>query len=135
MLTRSTLFLLGSTCLSAAALAAPSPIPPILAGAPTAAQINQRCDMVVQQSTTMRTALENSRDEAKVDTTLLAYDQLFEVIVNGVLESTLYREVSPSAESRAAGEACEVKIGIEGNKLQLSRPIYDRLKAVKVPAD
>lgn len=129
------LLLAGSCLLNSPVIAAPATIPPILAGAPTAAQINQRCNMWVARSTAMRSALEKSKGAATVATTLMAYDRLSEVVFDGGLESTLYREVGMTPEARSAGEKCEVRMSSEQTKLSLSRPIYERIKAIKPPAD
>ena len=126
--------LLGSSVLATAAVAAPIS-PPILTGAPSAAAINQRCDMFVNRSTAMRKALETSKAAPSVNTTLTAYDHLYQLLSDASGESTLYREVSPTAASRTAGEKCEVRIASEFTKLQLSRPIYEHIKAIKAPAD
>ena len=133
---KSTSGLLAASCLfgSAAVGATPSAIPPILTGAPSAAAINQRCDMYVARSTAMRHALETAKGPSTVNTTLVAYDRLSELLGDAGGESTLYREVSPTAASRTAGENCENRIASENTKLSLSRPIYERLKAVKAPA-
>jgi thimet oligopeptidase len=128
------LLLLGSSALATAASAA-AVSPPILTGAPTAAAINQRCNMFVSRSTAMRKALETSKGAPSVGTTLAAYDHLYQLLSDASGESTLYREVSPTAASRAAGEKCEVRIASEFTKLNLSRPIYERIKAIKAPAD
>ena len=129
------LLLAGSSVLGSAVIAAPAAVPPILTGAPTAAQINQRCNMMVARSTAMRTALERAKGQASVATTLAAYDRLTEIIFDGGLEGTLYREVGKTAAARSAGEKCEVRMASEGTKLSLSRPIYERIKAIKPPAD
>jgi len=132
------LLLLGSTVLSTAVAAAPAAkpaIPPILTGAPSAAAINSRCDWFVARSTAMRTALERSKAKPSVATTLTAYDKLNELINDGSGEAGLYRQVSPTAASRAAGEKCEVRMASEQTKLSLSRPIYEHLKAISTPAD
>jgi thimet oligopeptidase len=122
--------------LSANAIGAPATaIPPILIGTPTAAQINQRCNMLVTRSAALRTSLEKSKGAATVGTTLTAYDKVIEVISDGQGEAGFYRQVSPSAASREAAEKCEVRMASEGTKLSLSRPIYERLKAIKAPAD
>jgi thimet oligopeptidase len=110
-------------------------IPPILTGAPSAAAINKRCDWFVAQSTTMRTALERSKGKASVATTLAAYDKINELIGDGSGEAGFYREVSPTAASREAGGKCEVRMASESTKLSLSRPVYERLKAIPTPAD
>jgi thimet oligopeptidase len=69
-----------------------------------------------------------------VNGTLRKYDRLSELLGDASGEATMYREVSPTAESREAGEKCEVRISSEFTKLSLSRPIYDRLKKVKPAA-
>jgi len=120
---------------SASPLFAAPAIPPILTGVPTAAEINKRCDWFASESERQRTALEKSTGPATVETTLAAFDKLGEVIGNGGGEAGFYREVSMTPEARAAGEKCEVRMSSEGTKLSLSRPIYERIKAIKAPAD
>src|SRR3954451_7354396 len=127
------LLLLGSTLLGSVATAAP--IPPILTGAPSAAAINARCDMFVARSTALRKALETSKAKPGLATTLTAYDQINELIGDANGEVGLYRQVSPTAASREAGEKCEVRMASENTKLSLSRPIYEHLKAIPAPAD
>ena len=124
--------LLGST--ASPAMAAPA-LPPILTGAPSAAAIKQRCDLIVSRSTAQRKALEASKGQSSVATSLTAYDKIYQLLADGSGEATLYREVSPTAASRSAGEECEVRVASEFTKLNLSRPIYERLKAIPTPAD
>ena len=127
------LMLVGSSLASAAAAAPISP--PILTGAPSAKAITQRCDMFVTRSTTMRKALETSKGKASVNTTLAAFDHIYQLLGDASGEATLYREVMPTEASRTAGEKCEVRIAAEYTKLSLSRPIYERLKAIEAPTD
>jgi thimet oligopeptidase len=129
----SVMLLLGSM-LGSTALAAPA-IPPVLPGAPSAAAINARCNIYVARSTAMRHALESAKGASTVATTLTAYDHLVELLADASGESGMYREVSPTAASRSAGEKCENRIASEFTKLSLSRPIYERLKAIEPPAD
>ena len=131
----SPVLLLGSSLLSSAAFAATAAIPPVLTGAPSAAAISQRCDMYVARSTAMRTALEKSKGAAGINTTLRDFDHLVEMLGDASGESAMYREVSPTEAARSAGEKCEVRMSSEGTKLGLSRPIYERLKSIKAPAD
>ena len=102
---------------------------------PTAAQINQRCNMFVARSTALRTALENRRVRPPSAPRSPPTTSVIEVISDGQGEAGFYRQVSPSAASREAAEKCEVRMASEGTKLSLSRPIYERLKAIKTPAD
>ena len=129
------LLLAGSSLLGSAALATAPAIPPILTGAPTAAQVNQRCNAMVARSKAMRTALEKSKGPSTINTTLAAFDRLTEVLNGAAGEATLYRETGKTAAARTAGENCEVRIASENTKLSLSRPIYERIKAIKPPAD
>jgi thimet oligopeptidase len=123
-----------SVVVSAQAMsAAPTAIPPILIGTPTAAQINQRCNWFVARSTALRTALEKAPISSGL-ANLTAYDKLSQVIGDGSGEVGFYREVGMTAAARSAGEKCEVRMASESTKVSLSRPIYERLKAVKVPA-
>jgi thimet oligopeptidase len=129
------LLMLGSTVLGSGAMAAPIAIPPILTGTPSAAAIDARCNWFVARSTAMRKALEQSKAKPSVATTLAAYDKLSELINDGSGEVGFYRQVSPTAASREAGEKCEVKMASEQTKLSLSRPIYEHLKAIPAPSD
>ena len=129
------LLLVGSSLVGSPTFAAAATIPPILSGIPTGAQINQRCNMWVARSVALRTALEQSKGPATVGTTLDAYDRLSEIIFDGALESTLYREVGMTPAARSSGEKCEVRMLSQQTKLSLSRPIYERIKAVPQPAD
>ena len=133
MRSKFALLLVGSSIASAAAAAPISP--PILTGAPSAKAITQRCDMFVTRSTTMRKALETSKGKASVNTTLAAFDHIYQLLGDASGEATLYREVMPTEASRTAGEKCEVRIAAEYTKLSLSRPIYERLKAIEAPTD
>jgi thimet oligopeptidase len=127
------LLLAGSSLIGTGAAAATLAIPPILTGAPSAAAINQRCNMYVGRSGSMRRALETAKGTPTVGTTLVAYDHLVELLSGASGEATLYRQVSPTAESRSAGEKCENRMASESTKLSLSRPIYERLKTLSAP--
>jgi thimet oligopeptidase len=128
--------LLAASCFVAtASQAATTAIPPILTGSPTAAAINARCDWFVARSTAMRTALERSKAKPSVATTLASYDSINELIGDGSGEVGFYRQVSPTAASREAGQKCEGRMASENTKLSLSRPIYEHLKAIPAPAD
>ena len=116
------LLLVGLSLVGSPTFAAPATIPPILSGIPTRAQINQRCNMWVARSTALRTALEQSKGPATV-ATLTAYDRLSEIIFDGALESSLYREVGMTPAARSSGEKCEVRMLSQQTKLSLSRPI------------
>ena len=101
----NSLVLAVSGLLSSTAFAAErQPLPPILPGNPTAAQIDERCDMFVTRSTELQKSIETSNESPSVDGTLATFDQVVQLLISGVLEAQLYREVSATAESRSAGE-------------------------------
>ena len=129
------LLLAGSSLLGSSVTAAPIAVPPILTGAPTAAQVNQRCNAMVARSTTLRTALVKSKGPSSVGTTLADFDHLTQLLTGAGGEATVYRETGKSAAARSAGEKCEVRIASEFTKLSLSRPVYERIKAIAPPAD
>lgn len=122
--------LLASTLLSQPSGAAVTPIPPILTGAPTPAAIKQRCDLFINRITAERTRLESEKGAATVSKTLRSYDNISDLLGAASGEATLFREVATTAASRDAGQECEVRLSAEGTKLSLSRPLYDRLKAI-----
>lgn len=124
--------LAGLCLLSSPALAAP---PPILSGSPSAAQINERCDWFVKNLAAAREALEKLSGPAAVDNVLRDYDAIYELIGAGIGEATFWREVAVSADARDAAQKCEVGMYGEGNRLGLSRPVFDRLKAIPKPSD
>lgn len=137
-------FLLAASSLAAAAAvpataarpaARPMAIPPILTGSPSAAQINQRCNWFKTRSTVMRNALERSRGPATTATALRDYDHIYQLLGSASGEATLWREVGETDAARTAGAKCEEVVASEFNKLNLSRPIYERLKAIPTPAD
>lgn len=109
-----------------------TPIPPILTGAPSAAQIKQRCNLFVNRINAERAALEGEKGAATVNRTLRTFDNLSDLVSAASGEATLFREVATNAASRDAGQECEVRLSAESTKLSLSRPIYDRLKAIDV---
>ena len=68
---------------------------------------------------------------------LCAYDEINRADRQTVRKRSDYfiGEVSDLAGQPGGGEKCEVAISSEQTKLQLSRPIYERLKAVQPAAD
>ncbi len=112
--------------------AGPFAVQPLLATASTAAAIARRCDQYVAEITRQRLALEHEAGPATIDRTLKAYDDLVDLIGSGSGEATIYREVMADKARREAGGACEVALSSEASKLSLSRPIYDRLKAIDI---
>ena len=109
---------------------APFVLGPLLATAANAAAITRRCGAYVAEITRLRIALEHESGPATTGRTLKAFDDLGDLIGSGSGEAAIYREVMPDKARREAGGACEVALSSEASKLGLSRPIYDRLKAI-----
>ena len=125
--------------LAATALAAPAhaqavdAMGPILATAPDAATLNAQCDSYVAEIERRKAALESETGPATIDGTLARYDELMVAVLgSGLGEFTLYQEVMADQERRDAGADCQVRLSSLGSEISLSRPIYDRLKAVDV---
>ncbi|MBU6266203.1 MAG: Zn-dependent oligopeptidase [Sphingomonadales bacterium] len=119
---------------STPALAAPTATEAFLGdviGAPKdAAQITARCDAYVTEAGRRHAALAAETGPATLARTLVAYDDLTNLLGAAGGEMALYRETGATDALRKAGQDCEVRLSAEGNKLSLSRPVYDRLKAI-----
>jgi Zn-dependent oligopeptidase len=66
---------------------------------------------------------------------LQQYNALLDVLISGSGEAALYREVLTDEAARNAGQECEVKIGTEFKAISLSRPAYEKLRALPKPTD
>ncbi|WP_132385356.1 M3 family metallopeptidase [Novosphingobium sp. PhB165] len=121
------------------AKAAPAPVDTfigsILADAPDAAALNARCDKLAGEIDRRIAELEAERGAATDDGTLQRFDDIYDLIAATQGEFGLFREVMADAPRRDAGAACEVRMQNASAKLSLSRPVYDRLKAVDAGTD
>jgi thimet oligopeptidase len=128
--------LLLGTAVSAAAPAQAAPrsadsfLGGLLADAPDANAINKRCEATVAEIDRRISELAAETGPATVDGTLQRFDDIDELLTGSSGEFGLYREVMADDARREAGGNCEVRIDVASNKLKLSRPIYDRLKAI-----
>ena len=124
--------LLAATMLSAPAHAADvlDAMGPILATAPDAATINAKCDSVLGAIQQRKSALEAETGAATIDGTLNRYDEMTALIGAGSGEFTLYQQVMADQARRDAGADCQVKLAALSSQISLSRPIYERLKAI-----
>lgn len=104
--------------------------PNILASPGSAEQITKRCDDTIALIQHRLEEFAIEKGPATVDRTLARYDDIVDLIGAASGEFTLYREVMADDARRSAGGACEVRIAAEATKLSLSRPIYERLKAI-----
>src|SRR5690606_27350631 len=127
---------IATALLAATALAGPAraevleTMGPILATASDAATLNAKCDRYVAAIEQHKAALEGETGAATIDGTLARYDALTALIGAGSGEFTLYQQVMADQERRDAGAACQVRLATLGSEISLSRPIYDRLKAI-----
>ncbi len=125
---------------------APAPPPPAAAADPaagldaflsgvraapaSAAAFTAYCDEALTRAAALRTALEAG---AGADP-LRAYDNLYLVLQSVGNDASVVQETNPSAEIRAAGEACTRRVTEAATGVELSRPIYDRLAALDANA-
>ena len=105
---------------------------PILATAPDVATLNAKCDSYISEVERRQAALEAETGPATIDGTLTRYDELTALLGAGSGEFTLYQQVMADQERRDAGAECQVRIAKLASEISLSRPIYDRLKAIDV---
>jgi thimet oligopeptidase len=103
---------------------------PILATAPDAATLTAKCDTYVGEIERRQATLEGETGPATIDGTLARYDELSALIGAGSGEFTLYQEVMADQARRDAGSECQVRLATLASEISLSRPIYDRLKAI-----
>ncbi len=106
-------------------------IQPILADATNAAALKAVCDRQIGEIERRQIELEGEKGFATVPRTLQRYDDIVNLIGAASGEATLYREVMSDDARRQAGADCEVRLSNVVTKLSLSRPIYDRLKAIR----
>ncbi len=126
--------LLASTCAVPAAareLPIDSFIGSIRADAPDAASIKAICDRQIAEIERRQRELEAERGAATLARTLQRYDDIVNLLGSGSGEATLYREVMADQARRDAAGECEVRMSNAASKISLSRPIYDRLKAIR----
>jgi thimet oligopeptidase len=103
---------------------------PILAEAADAATLDGKCDRYVAEIEARQRTLEAEAGTATLDGTLARYDEITALLNGGLGEFGLYQQVMADQPRRDAGAACQVRLSALGSKLSLSRPIYDRLKAI-----
>ena len=104
-----------------------------LATAPDAATLDAKCDSYVAEIERRRAELEGETGPATIEGTLTRYDELMTAVLGaGLGEFTVYQEVMADQERRDAGANCQVRLSSLGSEISLSRPIYDRLKAIDV---
>ena len=129
--------LLLPSLLALVAAQAPTPAPaPLDAMLNTAAltpadpaAIDAMCDAYMARAATMRTALEQETGAATL-ATFRRYDDIVAVLGAAAGDAGLLAEVAPDEPRRDAARACQTRVSEAGTGLQLSRAVYDRVKAV-----
>jgi thimet oligopeptidase len=102
----------------------------ILADAPDAAALTARCDRLVGEVQRRFQALQNLPGPHTVERTLRAYDDMAALSYFGGAEFYSFSQSADTAEKRAAGVDCYERLDAIGTDVSLSRPVYDRLKAI-----
>ena len=123
--------------LAASTLAAPAMATPVddFLGLPMAsetdpAKLKARCDVVMAEAEKRLAALEKGKEKPTVDKTLRAFDDLVNLIASSGNDFSLYENVFLTEEQRNEGSECLKRISALDTRLKLSRPIYDKLKAI-----
>ena len=106
-----------------------------IATAKDAATLDARCEKVMTELERQLGALEKAKGAATVANTLQPYDELIGLLYAAGGEFVVYREVMLDAERREAAGNCESRIDNFDSTISLSRPLYDRLKAVDVSGE
>ena len=107
---------------------------PILADAADAAALTARCDKLVAEVQRRYEALQNLPGPHTVERTLKAYDDMAALSYFGGAEFYSFSQSADTAEKRAAGVDCYERLDAIGTDVALSRPVYDRLKAIDASA-
>ncbi len=124
--------LAGSSAVPAAARALPIDrfIAPVRADVGDAAAITAICDRQIAEIERRQRELESERGPASLSRTLQRYDDIINLVWAASGDAVLYRQVMADEARRKAGSECETRMDDLGNRIGLSRPIYDRLKAI-----
>lgn len=100
----------------------------------TVAEVNATCDAFYSRATALRNLLEAETGAATIAQTFRRYDALSSVVSAGSSEAYLVSQVHPDKEIRTAEEACVERMDSLATQIGLSRPIYERLKAIDASA-
>lgn len=100
-----------------------------------AAAVKSNCDAYLAYAAALQTRFEAGKGPATVATTLRDYDNLTRVLESVAFDAGLVGQTAVTAEVRDAARACEGAAGNRISAVGLSRPVYDRLKAIAPPAD
>lgn len=98
----------------------------------SATEVKASCDAYLDRAAKLQSALEQQPGSAL---TLRRYDDLMLVLNAALFDGSIADQTGATAEIRDAGRACQAAVTNRQTAVSLSRPVYDRLKAVPVPTD
>jgi thimet oligopeptidase len=98
------------------------------------AEFKAACDAYLARAGVLRAQIEAERGRAAVETTFRTFDALQAVLGAAQGDSGVVSQTSPSSETRDAARACSQRLDAIGTEISLSRPIYNRLKAIDTRA-
>jgi thimet oligopeptidase len=100
------------------------------------AEFTAACDAYLARATALRTGLEAERGAATIEGTFRRFDALQAVLGAAGGDAGVVSQTSQSSETRDAARACTERLDAFSTEISLSRPIYQRLRAISVaPAD
>ncbi len=100
----------------------------ILATTPDAVQAS--CDAYLAKAAELKALAEGGDGPATFDSTFQAMDDLYLVVFSGLTQADLVMNTAVAAEVRQAAGACAQRTNDAVSEIILSRPLYDRLKAI-----
>ncbi len=93
------------------------------------AEVVDACDRLLTQAGALRTALEQDRAAPSL-VTFRQFDDIWIVLRAASRDANLLASTSPDEHIRNAGRQCLARVTDAEDAVQLSRAIYDRLKAI-----
>ena len=91
--------------------------------------VTENCDRLLTQADGLRKALETDRTTSSLDT-FHQFDDLWIVLRTASRDANILASTSPDTAIRTAGRECLARATQAGDAVQLSRAIYERLKAI-----
>lgn len=98
----------------------------------SAAEVKTGCDAYLARAAALQAAFEAMTDGPD---TLRRYDDILHVLEAAQSDANIIGQTGATAAIRDAARACNGAVGNRLTAINLSRPIYDRLKAVPMPVD
>jgi thimet oligopeptidase len=95
----------------------------------SAAAVTANCDAYLTRANALRSTLERQRSAPSL-MSLKQYDDITQLLGSANADAELIGQTAPDDARREAGRACTARVAEASDQLQLSRPIYDRLKGI-----